>query len=72
MLARGFALVRTGDGTPVRAAKAITPGAAIEIEFADGRVAAIAEGGDTGTPPKPRKPEARAKATRPDAPDLFG
>jgi len=52
VLARGFALVRDGAGKPLRAAAAVAPGAALSIEFADGRVGAIATGG--GATPKPK------------------
>jgi exodeoxyribonuclease VII large subunit len=42
VLARGFALVRDASGgMPLRSA-AIAPGTALDIEFADGRVAAVA------------------------------
>jgi exodeoxyribonuclease VII large subunit len=44
VLERGFALVRDAEGRPVRSARAVTPGAALDIEFADGRAAAIATG----------------------------
>jgi exodeoxyribonuclease VII large subunit len=43
VLARGFALVRDEQGLPVHAATAIGPGARLELEFADGRVAATAD-----------------------------
>jgi exodeoxyribonuclease VII large subunit len=43
VLARGFALVRDPDGKPLRAAAAVSPGLRLDIEFADGRVAAVAE-----------------------------
>ena len=42
VLKRGFALVRDGEGHPVRAAAQVASGAALEIEFADGRLAATA------------------------------
>src|SRR5437868_780299 len=45
VLARGFALVRDEQGHALRAAAAVTPGANLTLEFADGRVAATAEGG---------------------------
>ncbi len=45
VLKRGFALVRDGDGHPLRAAANVSAGLALEIEFADGRVAATADGG---------------------------
>jgi exodeoxyribonuclease VII large subunit len=45
VLKRGFALVRDGEGRPLRAAAAVDAGMALDIEFADGRVAATANGG---------------------------
>lgn len=47
VLARGYALVRDSDGRPVRSATRIAPGAALEIELADGRVNARAEADGT-------------------------
>jgi len=44
VLKRGFALVRDETGQPVRAAAQVASGAALEIEFADGRIAATAGG----------------------------
>ena len=44
VLERGFALVRDGEGHPLRTAAAVTSGARLDIEFADGRVAATAAG----------------------------
>jgi exodeoxyribonuclease VII large subunit len=41
VLARGFALVRDAAGVPLRSAAAVTPGSALDIEFTDGRVAAV-------------------------------
>jgi exodeoxyribonuclease VII large subunit len=57
VLARGFALVRDEQGLPVHAAAAIGPGARLDLEFADGRVAATAD---------PDRPAA-ARAARPVA-----
>ncbi len=58
-LARGYAIVRT-DGAIAPRAATVSPGAALEIEFADGRLAATAaEGGPpaaTKKAPKIRKP----------------
>ncbi len=51
VLARGFALVRGADGQAVRQAASVTPGAALQIQFADGTVAATAEGAPS---PRPR------------------
>jgi exodeoxyribonuclease VII large subunit len=64
VLARGFALVRNIDGKPVRLAAAITPGMSLDIELADGRVRARAEG-TTPRPaeapvPTPAKPRGRS------------
>ncbi len=42
VLARGFALVRDTAGRPLRAAGAVTTGMRLDIEFADGRVGAVA------------------------------
>ncbi len=44
VLSRGFALVRDGKGVPLRTAAAVTPGMALDIEFADGRAGATAGG----------------------------
>jgi exodeoxyribonuclease VII large subunit len=49
VLARGFALVRDEAGAPLRSASAVASGARLDIEFADGRVAATA--GEGGLPP---------------------
>src|SRR5262249_9552685 len=55
VLARGFALVRDPAGPPLRSAGAIRPGQALDIEFADGRVAAAAAAAQ-GVPVRPRQP----------------
>ncbi len=44
VLKRGFALVRDDNGQPLRAAAQVSSGALLDIEFADGRVAATAGG----------------------------
>jgi exodeoxyribonuclease VII large subunit len=44
VLKRGFALVRDGEGRPLRAAAGVTGGMRLDIEFADGHVGAIADG----------------------------
>ena len=54
VLARGFALVRDNAGRPLRTAKAVRAGQRLEIEFADGRVAALA--GDAGVTVQQRIP----------------
>ncbi len=43
VLARGFALVRSPDGRPLRHAAAVSEGMRLDLEFADGRVRARAE-----------------------------
>ena len=58
VLARGFALVRDEADRAVHAAANITPGARMTIEFADGRVAATADG------EKPAAEPAQPKGTR--------
>jgi exodeoxyribonuclease VII large subunit len=57
VLDRGFALVRDAAGAPLRAAAAITGGDRLEIEFADGRVAATAENKEGEGKSPPRKPK---------------
>jgi exodeoxyribonuclease VII large subunit len=57
VLARGFALVRDSEGHPLRSVAAVTPGLRLDIEFSDGRVGAVAEGGLSS--PAPAKPRAR-------------
>jgi exodeoxyribonuclease VII large subunit len=77
VLARGFALVRAGGGeggAPVRAAAAVSPGMRLDIEFADGRVGATAEGAPrlrsamtSATPSRAR----RRRGVDPDQGTLF-
>jgi len=52
VLARGFVLVRDGVGHMVRTAMSLSEGDALEMEFADGRVAATA---GKGTPSQAKK-----------------
>jgi len=51
-LKRGYALVRDSSGAVLTRAAQVGPGAALELEFADGRVGATAEG---EAPAKPRR-----------------
>jgi exodeoxyribonuclease VII large subunit len=44
VLGRGFALVRDGAGRPLRAAAGVRAGMRLDIEFADGRIGATADG----------------------------
>jgi len=59
VLARGFALVRDGEGHPLRSAAAVTSHMRLEIEFSDGRVGATADGDSAPTPTARAKPRAR-------------
>ncbi|WP_349369902.1 exodeoxyribonuclease VII large subunit [Salinarimonas sp.] len=54
VLSRGYALVRDAADRPLRAAGDIAPGAALTLEFADGRVAARAEGAGEPHAPGPQ------------------
>jgi exodeoxyribonuclease VII large subunit len=56
VLARGFTLVRAADGTMLRRADEVKPGAALDIEFADGHVGAHADPREQRAPaPKARR-----------------
>lgn len=71
VLQRGFALVRDADGGMVRAASAVGPGQRLDIEFADGHVAADAAGGPAGTSgPDDGTSTARPRETRREASGL--
>ncbi|MFC3266102.1 exodeoxyribonuclease VII large subunit [Camelimonas abortus] len=54
VLARGFALVRTAAGAPVRSADGAPPGTRLELQFADGAVRALATRDDGAAPEEPR------------------
>ena len=58
VLARGFALVRDGEGRPLRSAGAVAAGARLDLEFADGHVGATADA-SPATAPKEQKPRKR-------------
>jgi len=70
VLARGFALIRDAHRQPLRSASEVSPGLGLEIEFADGRVAARAEGAPTTFPP-PRMTRTRKRGTDPGQGNLF-
>jgi exodeoxyribonuclease VII large subunit len=62
VLKRGFALVRDGEGHPLRAAAGVAGGMRLDIEFADGRVGAVADGAHAKSPQPeaaPAKPRSR-------------
>jgi exodeoxyribonuclease VII large subunit len=63
VLARGYALVRDGDGRPLRSAAAVAPGQALAIEFGDGSVAASADG-SVKTGPESAKPKRKPAAVQ--------
>jgi len=73
VLERGFALVRDEAGHALRSAATVARGARLDLEFADGRVAAVA--GATAAPGEPPKRPSRAATKRPARPseqgDLF-
>jgi exodeoxyribonuclease VII large subunit len=54
VLKRGYAVVRDEDDRPVSLAAALSVGAAISIEFADGRIGAVT--GDDASPPSSSAP----------------
>jgi exodeoxyribonuclease VII large subunit len=59
VLARGFALVRDAAGAPLRRAAAIAAHQPLRIEFADGEIAATAEG--RAGEPHARRPKGRGR-----------
>jgi exodeoxyribonuclease VII large subunit len=63
VLARGFALVRNEEGHAVRLAADVKPRARLSVEFADGRVAATAEG-DASSATKPASAEPKQATPR--------
>jgi exodeoxyribonuclease VII large subunit len=73
VLARGFALVRGPTGTPLRAAAAVSPGLRLDIEFSDGNVGAVAEGGRAKPQLEPvRRPRRRRVPGDTGQGNLFG
>ena len=68
VLARGFALVRGPDGVMLRRASAVTPGLALDIEFADGHVEAHANARSRPGPKTPpsRAPRHKSESHKPD------
>lgn len=77
VLTRGFALVRDAQGHALRSAVAIAPGTRLDLEFADGRLNATADGAQPASPPPamPAKSQPKAVPKRPtkaeDQGDLF-
>jgi len=61
VLGRGFALVRDGEGHPLRAAAGVSGGMRLDIEFADGHVAATADG-EAKAKDKPQAAPAKSRS----------
>jgi exodeoxyribonuclease VII large subunit len=72
VLARGFALVRDGEGHPLRSAIAVAARMRLEIEFFDGRVAATADGEGAPQPAARAKPRPRGGKGSGGQGSLFG
>jgi exodeoxyribonuclease VII large subunit len=68
VLARGFALVRGAEGVMLRRASEVRPGAGLDIEFADGHVAAHADGARE----RKAEPEVKAREKRAGGGDKQG
>ncbi|MGH6690908.1 MAG: exodeoxyribonuclease VII large subunit [Gammaproteobacteria bacterium] len=67
VLKRGFALVRDAQGNSVRSVRQVAPGHRLDIELADGHVAARAEEtgkAEEGQAPPPRSPARRGEPGR--------
>lgn len=56
-LARGYAVVRDGEGTPLTSAKSAGAAQALRIEFADGEIRAVPQKASRPAKPKPQKPD---------------
>lgn len=66
VLARGYAVIRDAEDRPLPRAAMLSEGQAFQVEFADGRVQAVAgEGGGSETPPPPPKPAPRKASAKP-------
>jgi exodeoxyribonuclease VII large subunit len=63
VLARGFALVRDERGSPLHAAASVGPWARLNLEFADGRIAATADADRPAATATPAKPVANEPKT---------
>jgi exodeoxyribonuclease VII large subunit len=72
VLERGFALVRDGAGKPLRTAAGVSTGMALDIEFSDGRVGAVAGDARSITPaPTPLRRRRRSGGDVPGQGSLF-
>jgi exodeoxyribonuclease VII large subunit len=66
VLNRGYAVIRDDEDRPVSAAVALAAGAAISIEFSDGRVAAVTGDGSSSPTPAGASPSPRKRLAKPD------
>ena len=64
VLARGFALIRDEDGTMLRRAAEVKPGAALDIEFADGHVGAHADAAERKSAPEAKARRRKGEETQ--------
>jgi exodeoxyribonuclease VII large subunit len=65
VLSRGYALVRDAAGAPIRAASGLVTGQGLDIEFADGRIAATVGAGAAPPPAAPRPADVASPSPRP-------
>ena len=72
VLKRGFALARDGEGHPLHAAASVTSGMHLSLEFADGRVNAVAEGEAEPRPVPPPRRKPRSQSGKGGQGTLFG
>jgi exodeoxyribonuclease VII large subunit len=72
VLKRGFALVRDASGAPLQGAAAVAPGMRLDIEFADGRVAAIVDAPGEASAPPAARPRAKPGGGTSGQGSLFG
>jgi exodeoxyribonuclease VII large subunit len=73
VLKRGFALVRDGEGRPLRAAAGVSSGMRLDIEFADGHVGAVVDGEAKAQPPAAPRAKPRPRGEGPGGQgSLFG
>ena len=70
VLARGYALVHDASGRPLRLAAEIGAGQALTLEFADGKVGAVAHGGPAADTRTQRR-RARRSDDEASEPSLF-
>ncbi|MZR29248.1 exodeoxyribonuclease VII large subunit [Sneathiella litorea] len=66
VLKRGYSIVWDDAGKPISSVGEATPGRAVEVEFTDGKAAAIFSGGDRGG--KPDRETKKKPAGTPDVP----